>query len=193
VAARAAGVGKLERRAREKRLARKTRGNRFRRFDEPLRVRMRRQECSDHFRMPGTGGEHSAQELQEFLARANGKTVKGMPDDVRVQMLVQVEADADAAGARVRGVVVRDGGQAGRVRVADGHGRGRPVCVRRARETGGFRRRREDAGAHEALCVGGPEAGVDTLQLVEGIEQLLGECGIGNFAGGHPILAAGVR
>ena len=111
-----------------------------------------------------------------------------MGDNVRVQVVVEMEADGEAPGAGARGVVVRDVRQARRVRVADGHGGGRLVCVRRARQLRCLGRWREDARAHQTLGVGGPKAGMEALELVEGVEQLLGKYRIGQRACRHSFL-----
>ena len=50
-------------------------------------------------------------------------------------------------------------------------------------------RRGEHAGAHETFGVGRTKAGVQALQLVEGVEQLLGKDWIGQTASRHSLIA----
>src|SRR5581483_11152204 len=55
-------------------------------------------------------------EIQELLAVAHRETIIGMADDVRVQMLVEMETNADSPRPRFRRIVVRNGRQPRRIR-----------------------------------------------------------------------------
>jgi hypothetical protein len=126
--------------------------------------------------LPGRG--RGAEELKELLAGADREAVGGVGDYVGVDVLLQVEADGGAPWAGPRRVVVGDRRQASGVRVADGHGCGRPARVRGAGQPGSLRRRRERAGDHQPLGVCRAEAGVDSpRQLIKNGEQVVGQCG----------------
>src|SRR5581483_9235880 len=103
VAADAAGVGELKGGAGKEGFARETGGDGLWGFHEPFRVRVACQECSDRFRLAGPGSSGGAQKLKELLTGADRKAVKGMGDNVRVQVLVEMEADGDPSGAGTRG------------------------------------------------------------------------------------------
>jgi hypothetical protein len=100
-----------------------------------------------------------------------------MSDNVGVDMISEMEADSDAARAGPCRLVVGDRGDAGGVRVADGHGRGWPGRVRGAGQPGRLGRRAERTDAHETLGVGRPKAWVySSRQLIENAEQVGDEC-----------------
>ena len=105
-----------------------------------------------------------------------------------VGVVGQVEAHADPARAGPLRVVVGDRRHARGVRIADGDGGGRLARVGGAGQLRRLGRRRERAGAHQPLGVGGPEAGVQAGQRVEGVEQLLGEGKVRIGAGWHAYL-----
>ncbi len=111
-----------------------------------------------------------------------------MADDVRVGVFPQVEANGDPSRAGLLRVVVGDRRHAGGIRITDGDGGGRPAGVWGAGQLRRLGRRRERAGAHQPLGVGGPEAGVQAGQRVEGVEQLLGEGKVHIGAGWHAYL-----
>lgn len=123
VAAHAAGVGELERGASEEGFAGETRGDRFWGFNEPLGIRVGGQERSHRLRPTSPEGGSGPQKFEELLPVADRETVKGMRDNVCVQVVVEMEADSDTPGAGTPGVVVRDVWQAGRVGVANCDGR----------------------------------------------------------------------
>ena len=88
MAADAAGVGELERRDGEERLPRKARGNRLRRFDEPLRVRMSGKERAERLGLSCPELRDGAEELYELLAGPDREAVRGVGDDVAVRMAI---------------------------------------------------------------------------------------------------------
>src|SRR5262249_49560906 len=94
-------------------------------------------------------------------------------DDVGVNMLIQVETDTDSSRAGFGWIVVRDVGQAGGVRVTNGGRGGWPGCVRCAREFCRFGRGSENARAHQAFGVGGPESRMHPVLFVKGVEYFL--------------------
>jgi hypothetical protein len=118
------GIGEFEGRDGEECLARKAGRDRLGGFDEAFGVGVRREERPKRlgFARPESG--RGTQELQELLAGADRKAVRGMGDNVGVDMIGEMEANGDAARAGVCRVVVGDRGDAGGVRVADGHRRG---------------------------------------------------------------------
>jgi hypothetical protein len=137
---------------------------------------VRREECPERlgFARPESGG--GAQELQELLASVDWKAVRGMSDNVGVDMIGKMEADGDPARAGLCRVVVGDRGDAGGVRIADGHGRGWPVRVRGAGQPGRLGRRAERAHEHKTLGVGWPKACVhSSRELIEHAEQVRDE------------------
>ncbi len=180
-------VGKFESRDGEESFARKTGWDGFRGFNEPLRIRVDTQKRSHSLRLASPSGRGGAQKLKKFLARADREAVKRMGDNIRVQVLVEMEADRDAPGTGARGVVVRNVREARRVREANGYGSGRLVCVRSARQFRCLGRRGERARTHQPLGVSRPKTGMDALQLIEGVEQLLGKGRIGQRADRHSL------
>ena len=80
---------------------------------------MGREERCHRLRLTGSESRSGAQKFQELLAGADRETIKGMGDNVGVQVIVKVEAHGEASRARTRGIVVRDVPEASRVRVAD--------------------------------------------------------------------------
>src|SRR6185503_19030176 len=179
----ATGVGEFEGGDSEESFARKAGGDGFRSFNEPFGVRVGSEKCADRIGPPSAGGSGGAQKFEKFLARPDGESVKGMGYNSGVQVIVEVEAERDAPGTGARGVVVRNVRKACRVRVTNCYGRGRFGRVRSAREVRSFGRRDEAARANQALGVSRPKTRMEALQLVEGVEQLLGQRWIGEGAG----------
>jgi hypothetical protein len=173
VAAVSLGVNELEGGHGEKRFPREARRNRLGRFGETPGIGVCREEGSQGLGFARSGRGHGAQELQELLTRADRETVGRVGNDVGVDMIGEMEADSDPARAGPCRVVVGDRGEAGGVRVADGHGRGWPVRMGGAGQLGRLGRRAERADTHEAFGVGRPKARMNSpRQFIEDAEQV---------------------
>src|SRR5262249_23718771 len=92
------GVGELEGSYGEERLPRKAGRDRLGRLDEALRAGVRREEGAERLGLARPEGGRGAEELQELLAGADRKAVRGVSDDVGVDVIGQVEAHGDPAG-----------------------------------------------------------------------------------------------
>jgi len=95
--------------------------------------------------------------------------------DVGVNMFTQMKSDRAAARAGALGIVVRDGGNSGKVGETHGN-RGLAMRVRSTRERSCIGRSLEDPRQHDSLGVSGPETGMlAAVNIVESLQQVAAE------------------
>src|SRR5262249_6414238 len=86
------GVGELEGRDGEERLPREAGGDRLGRLDKAPGAGVRREERPECLWFARPESSRRAQKLQELLAGADRKAVRGMGDDVGVDVIGEMEA-----------------------------------------------------------------------------------------------------
>src|SRR5262245_47144228 len=100
-----------------------------------------------------------------------------MRNDVRMDVVGEMEADRYCLRAGLGGVIVRNGRNPRRQREPNGDRGGWPDDMRRSGQLGGRGRWGEGAGIHQAPGVNRPETGVyPPGQLIQGVRQVSDEC-----------------
>ena len=129
-------------------------------------------------------GCECAKELEELVSSAGGKRWGGMGDDIGVDTMAKIEAEAESARVGV-GVSVWDKRDARRAGETGCDGRGGSK-VGRGREIGCFGGWDEGAGNEHTASVGWTESRMDTKDSVELCDELLADGHDGWISGkGH--------
>src|SRR5262249_12957887 len=113
----------------EERLACEASWNRFGCLDKSPGVGVRRKERSHRLGLARSGCPGGTKKLQELLAGADGEAIGGMSDNIRVNVIGQVEPDGDSTRTGPGWIIVRNRRQARGVRVAHGYWRRGPARV----------------------------------------------------------------
>ena len=122
----------------------------------------------------GTACTRRMEEFDELFRGAARKAVNRVSNNIGVHMLGKMEPNPNTARTRVRIVVgnVRNTSEIGK---ANRHRRRRPVKMRGAREGTGVGPGREDSGEEDTFRVGGAVTGMQSNEIVEGLERIMAE------------------